>query len=379
MRRISLFILPVLLLTAAHFYWSDDHLHLEKITLPEGFTIEVYADSVPNARQMALSPSGILYVGSRQSGTVHAVVDSDGDMHAEELFLIAEELELPTGLAYRDGSLYVAAVSQILRYDDIDAQIQDPPEPVVVVDDLPTERHHGWKFIAFGPDGKLYVPVGAPCNVCEEPDPFATVLRMNADGSEREVYARGIRNSVGFDWHPVTGELWITDNGSDNISADPAITDNLPSCELNHAPEPGLHFGYPYYHQGDTPDPEFGEGRSADEFTLPAILLGPHVAPLGIDFYTGGMFPAEYQNQAFIAEHGSWNRREKIGYRIKLVHFDEAGMATGQEVFAEGWLDGQEDWGRPVDVETLPDGSILISDDKANVIYRVTYSDDVGR
>ena len=375
MRKILLSVITVTLLTATHFYWADDHLPLEKITLPEGFTIEVYADSVPNARQMALSPNGILYVGSRQKGTIHAVVDSDGDMKAEELHMIAENLELPTGLAYRDGSLYVAAVSQILRYDDIDSQILSPPEPVVVVDDLPTERHHGWKFIAFGPDGKLYVPVGVPCNVCEEPDPFATVLRMNADGSEREVYARGIRNSVGFDWHPLTGELWITDNGSDNISPDPAITDNLPSCELNHAPEPGMHFGYPYYHQGDTPDPEFGAGRSADEFTPPTILLGPHVAPLGIDFYTGEMFPEEYLNQAFIAEHGSWNRREKIGYRVKLVHFNDAGMATGQEVFAEGWLDGEESWGRPVDVETLPDGSILISDDFANAIYRISYSD----
>lgn len=375
MRKAFLLVPAVLLFVAAYIYWPDD-LPLDKISLPEGFTIEVYADSVPNARQMALSPSGVLYVGSRRDGTVHAVVDSDGDMKGDEIFVIAEDLEMPSGLAYREGSLYVAAVSRILRYDDIDSHLQDPPEPVVVVDDLPTEGHHGWKFIDFGPDGKLYVPVGAPCNVCERPDPFATVLRMNADGSEREVYARGIRNSVGFAWHPSTGELWITDNGSDNISEDPAITDDLPSCELNHAPEPGMHFGYPYYHQGDTPDPEFGEGRTADEFTPPAILLGPHVAPLGIDFYTGTMFPESYRNQAFIAEHGSWNRREKIGYRVKLVHFDEDGMATGQEVFAKGWLEGDTNWGRPVDVETLPDGSILISDDQANAIYRVTYSEE---
>ncbi len=375
MRKPFLLIPAVLLLVAAYIYWPDD-LPLDKISLPEGFTIEVYADSVPDARQMALSPSGVLYVGSRRDGTVHAVVDSDGDMKGDEIFVIAEDLVMPSGLAYREGSLYVAAVSRILRYDDIDSHLQDPPEPVVVVDDLPTEGHHGWKFIDFGPDGKLYVPVGAPCNVCERPDPFATVLRMNADGSEREVYARGIRNSVGFAWHPSTGELWITDNGSDNISEDPAITDDLPSCELNHAPEPGMHFGYPYYHQGDTPDPEFGEGRTADEFTPPAILLGPHVAPLGIDFYTGTMFPESYRNQAFIAEHGSWNRREKIGYRVKLVHFDEDGMATGQEVFAKGWLEGDTNWGRPVDVETLPDGSILISDDQANAIYRVTYSEE---
>ncbi|MCY4171735.1 MAG: sorbosone dehydrogenase family protein [Bacteroidetes bacterium] len=377
MHRFLWLLIPVgLLMTSAYFSWSDDHLPLEQITLPDGFTIEVYADSVPSARQMALSPSGILYVGAIAQGTVHAVVDRDGDMKADELHLIDEDLELPSGLAYHDGSLYVAAVSRIYRYDDIDNQLDNPTAPVVVVDDLPTERHHGWKFIAFGPDGKLYVPVGAPCNVCEEPDPFATVLRMNADGSEREVYARGIRNSVGFDWHPMTGELWITDNGSDNISPDPAITDNLPSCELNHAPEPGMHFGYPYYHQGDTPDPEFGEGRTADEFTPPVLLLGPHVAPLGIDFYTGSMFPDQYVNHAFIAEHGSWNRREKIGYRVKLVHFDDAGMAVDQEVFAEGWLQGQDHWGRPVDIETLPDGSILVSDDYANTIYRITYSAD---
>lgn len=377
MRKAFLLAPAVLLFVAAYIYWPDD-LPLDKIRLPEGFTIEVYADSVPDARQMALSPSGVLYVGSRRDGRVHAVVDSDGDMKGEEIYVIAEDLEMPSGLTYWEGSLYVAAVSRILRYDDIDSHLQDPPEPVVVVDDLPTERHHGWKFIDFGPDGKLYVPVGAPCNVCERPDPFATVLRMNADGSEREVYARGIRNSVGFAWHPLTGELWITDNGSDNISEDPAITDDLPSCELNHAPEPGMHFGYPYYHQGDTPDPEFGEGRTADEFVLPAVLLGPHVAPLGIDFYTGTMFPESYRNQAFIAEHGSWNRREKIGYRVKLVHFDEDGLATGQEVFAKGWLEGDTNWGRPVDVETLPDGSILISDDQANAIYRVTYSEEEG-
>ena len=377
MHRYLGLLIPVgLLMATAYYDGSDDHLPLEQITLPDGFSIEVYADSVPSARQMALSPEGILYVGAIAQGTVHAVVDTDGDMKADELYRIAEDLDLPSGLAYHDGSLYVAAVSRIYRYDDIDNQLDNPFEPVIVVDDLPTERHHGWKFIAFGPDGKLYVPVGAPCNVCEEPDPFATVLRMNADGSEREVYARGIRNSVGFDWHPVTGELWITDNGSDNISPDPAITDNLPSCELNHAPESGMHFGYPYYHQGDTPDPEFGEGRSADAFIPPVLLLGPHVAPLGIDFYTGSMFPESFVNHAFIAEHGSWNRTEKIGYRVKRVHFDEAGMAVDQEVFAEGWLQGQDHWGRPVDIETLPDGSILVSDDYANAIYRITYAAD---
>ena len=364
-------IIGVVLFAGTH---SPD-LPLDKIELPDGFEIAIYSDEVPNARQMAVAPGGTVFVGSRREGKVHAVVDRDGDYKADEVLLIAEDLMMPSGLALFEGDLYVAAVSTILRYDDIEANLMDPPDPVVVVDDLPSDRMHGWKYIAFGPDGMLYVPVGTPCNTCERPDPYATVLRMAPDGSERQVYARGIRNSVGFDWHPVTGDLWITDNGRDNISPDPAITDDLPSCELNHAPEPGMHFGYPYYHQGDTPDPEFGEGRSANEFHAPAILLGPHVAPLGMEFYEGGMFPESYKNQAFIAEHGSWNRRQKIGYRVKLVHFDDDGLATGQEVFAKGWLDGEESWGRPVDLETLPDGSLLLSDDQANALYRITYQE----
>lgn len=372
MRNLPWWALAAVIVFPALEAQSQD-LPIDKIKLPDGFRIEVYADSVPNARQMAYSPGGVLFVGSRRAGQVHAVLDHDKDMVADEVVRIADSLTLPSGLAFRDGALYVAAVSHIFRYDDIEANLYSPPEPVVVVDNLPTERHHGWKFIAFGPDDKLYVPIGTPCNTCERPDPFATVMRMNPDGTDQEVYARGIRNSVGFDWHPETGDLWITDNGRDNISDDPAITDDLPACELNHAPEPGMHFGYPYFHQGDTPDPDFGEGRSADEFVAPAVLLGPHVAPLGMEFYTGSMFPAAYVNQAFIAEHGSWNRRERIGYRIKQVYFDDDGMATGQEVFAEGWLEDGDVWGRPVDVAILPDGSMLISDDQAGAIYRVTY------
>ena len=367
---LTLLAVPLLLAVAVR---SDD-LPLDQIRLPDGFEIEVYAENVPNARQMALAPSGALFVGSRRTGTVHAVVDSDGDMKAETVIQIAADLTMPSGLALHDGDLYVAAVSEILRYDDIEANLSSPPEPVTVVDDLPSDRHHGWKYLAFGPDGKMYVPVGAPCNVCEEPDPYAAILRMNPDGSEREVYARGVRNTVGFDWHPTTGDLWFTDNGSDNISDNVAVTDNSPSCELNHAPEAGMHFGYPYYHQGTIADPEFGAGRSASEFVPPAILLGPHVAPLGMAFYTGQMFPDVYHNQAFIAEHGSWNRRDPIGYRLKLVYFNDAGLASGQDVFAEGWLQSGQAWGRPVDVVTHLDGSLLVSDDHANVIYRITYS-----
>jgi glucose/arabinose dehydrogenase len=373
----TMMIVPALLLGlagAATLLPPTPDISLDKIELPDGFSIALYADDVPNARQMALSPNGTLFVGSRQAGKVHAVVDRDGDFKADQVYLIDEDLTMPSGVAFRDGALYVGAVNRILRYDDIEARLDDPPEPVEVVNDLPSDGHHGWKYIDFGPDGKLYVPVGAPCNICEKPDPYAAILRMNPDGSEREVYARGVRNSVGLAWHPTTGDLWFTDNGRDNISPDPAVTDDLPSCELNHAPEPGLHFGFPYVHQGDTPDPEFGAGHSPDDYTPPAVKLGPHVAPLGLVFYTGDMFPDAYKNQAFIAEHGSWNRRQKIGYRIKLVHFDDAGNAVGQEVFAKGWLDGEENWGRPNDVEQMPDGSLLVSDDQAGAIYRITYA-----
>jgi glucose/arabinose dehydrogenase len=360
-------------------------LPLDKIVLPDGFSIAIYAEEVPNARAMSLSPNGTLFVGSRGEGKVHAVVDSDGDYRADQVYVIDEELTMPTGLAFHEGDLYVGAVSQILRYDDIENHLTDPPEPLVVVDDLPSDRHHGWKFIAFGPDGKLYVPVGAPCNICERDDPYASLLRMNPDGSEREVYARGIRNTVGFDWHPVTGDLYFTDNGGDNLGLAmaeagmipedqaTAVTDSIPSCELNHAPEPGMHFGFPYVHQGDIVDPEFGEGHRPEDYTPPVAKLGPHVAPLGMAFYTGEMFPASYQNAAFIAEHGSWNRSEKIGYRVVVARFDADGNLLGTENFATGWLDGDESWGRPVDVATLPDGSLLVSDDQSGTIYRITY------
>lgn len=348
---------------------------LDKIDLPDGFEIQLYAADVPNARQMALSPNGTLFVGSRSAGQVHAVVDRDGDHQADQVYLIDEELTMPSGVAFRDGALYVAAVSRILRYDDIENHLDAPPEPVVVVDDLPTDGHHGWKFIDFGPDGKLYVPVGAPCNVCDREAPYATILRMNPDGSEREVYAHGVRNSVGFTWHPVTGDLWFTDNGRDNISPDQSVTDNIPPCELNRAPEPGLHFGFPYIHGGVIPDPEFGDGHSPDDYTAPALRLGPHVAPLGLEFYTGDMFPDGYHNQLLIAEHGSWNRRDKIGYRLMLATIHDNVQPVTYTTFAEGWLeDDDTNWGRPVDLELMPDGSVLVSDDQANVIYRITYS-----
>lgn len=339
---------------------------LHNLQLPPGFKISLFAEDVDNARAMALGDNGVLFVGSRRAGKVHAVVDTDKDGVADEVKLIARNLKMPSGLAFRNGSLYVGAVSTIYRYDNIEARLDNPPEPVVITDDLPTDEHHGWKYLGFGPDGKLYVPVGAPCNVCDEAG-YSVIKRMNADGSDVEDYALGVRNSVGFDWHPDTRDLWFTDNGRDWLG------DDRPPCELNHASQAGQHFGFPFCHGDDIVDPEFGQGRACSEFSAPAQKLGAHVAPLGMRFYRGDMFPDKYRSQIFIAEHGSWNRSEKSGYRITLVELD-GNQAVSYEPFVTGWLDGDESWGRPVDLLLMPDGSMLISDDKAGAIYRITYS-----
>ena len=279
---------------------------------------------------------------------------------------------MPNGVAFRDGALYVAEVNRVLRYDGIESRLDDPPEPVVLNDQLPTERAHGWKYLGFGPDGKLYVPVGAPCNICDRTgeDPrFGTILRMNPDGTEEEIFAHGVRNSVGFDWHPGTGDLWFTNNGRDRLG------DETPPDTLHHAPEPGLHFGYPFCHGGDLQDPEFSN-RSCSEFRAPARKLDPHVAAIGMTFYTGSMFPESFRNQVIIAEHGSWNRTDEaghIGYRLTVVRL-EGDEAVGYETFVDGWLGADNEWwGRPADVLMLPDGSLLVSDDTAHAIYRITY------
>lgn len=344
-------------------------LPLDSIQLPPGFAINVFAEEVKNARSLDLSPNGTLFVGTRGEGKVYALRDTDGDYFADEKYTLAEDLKLPNGVAFRDGSLFVVTRSRILRYDNIEENLASPPEPVVVYEAYPTENHHGWKYVAFGPDGKLYIPVGAPCNICEsEEEIFASITRINPDGTGLEIVQHGVRNSVGFDWHPTTGELWFTDNGRDMMG------DDVPYCELNRAAEDGMHFGYPYCHQGDVPDPEFGEERACSEFTPPAAKLGPHVAPLGMEFYTANLFPADYQGNIFIAEHGSWNRSKKSGYRLMLATLN-GNEVTKYEPFAEGWLNQEEDeaWGRPVDVEFLPDGSMLLSDDFADVIYRISY------
>jgi len=340
-------------------------LPLEKVKLPPGFAIRLYA-RVPNARSLALGAKGTLFISNRTGRNVYAVRDADGDGVAEKTYTIAQGLNMPNGVAFRDGALYVAEVSRLLRFDNIESRLENPPQPVVVLDTLPTDRHHGWKFIRFGPDGRLYVPVGVPCNVCERGDPYGTILRVQPDGTGLEVYARGVRNTVGFDWHPRTKELWFTDNGRDLMG------DEVPPDELNHAPRPGMHFGFPYFHGAAIADPQFGKGRRASDYTAPVQELGPHVAALGMRFYVGAMFPAEYREQIFVAEHGSWNRSKKIGYRVMLVRL-AGNRAKSYEVFAEGWLENERVWGRPVDVEVLPDGSLLVSDDHAGAIYRITY------
>ncbi|GAC16042.1 PQQ-dependent sugar dehydrogenase [Aliiglaciecola lipolytica] len=362
-------------LFSAAFYstWALS-VPLEKLTLPDGFKIEVYAQDVTNARQMALGKTGIVYVGSRGEGKVHAVVDTNKDGVGDKVVVVAENLKMPTGLAYKDGDLYVAAVSQVLKYKNIDKEYDNAPEPEVVLDGLPTETHHGWKYIDFGPDGMLYVPVGAPCNICETvgddkyDDPrFASILKYDLANGDMKWVAKGVRNTVGFDWHPDSKELWFSDNGRDWMG------DDIPPCEINRVSAEDQHFGYPYIHGGDIKDPEFGAGKSPDDYVKPEIKLGAHVAPLGVHFYQGQQFPKEYSKSLFVAEHGSWNRSKKSGYRVMRADFD--GTEAGEyHTFIEGFLNPDDTvWGRPVALLTMPDGSMLISDDFANVIYKVTY------
>ena len=369
-------------------------LHLDRIKLPPGFHISVYAENVPNAREMALSPGGVLFVSTRRAGNVYAVMDTEHRNRGDRVITIARGLENPNGVAFRNGALFVAERSRVLRYDDIERHLDSPPKPVVIRDDFPHEAHHGWKFIAFGPDGWLYVPVGAPCNICKSPEIYATITRISPDGKQREIFAHGVRNTVGFDWHPQTNVLWFTDNGRDDLGED------TPPDELDAAPKAGMRFGFPYCHGTNIPDPEFGKERPCSSLTPPVANLEPHVAALGMRFYTGSMFPAEYKNSVFIAEHGSWNRAAPNGYKVIRVRL-EGDKVVSQEDFATGWLRAQpkrEDpnlnytaradetadpsarggkrlqaWGRPVDVLVMPDGALLVSDDTADAIYRIDY------
>jgi len=337
---------------------------LGDIKLPPGFRIAPYA-AVPNARSMTLGERGTLFVGTRK-GEVFAVLPGETAEGNHRVVTIARNLNSPNGVAFRGGALYVAEIGRVLRYDGIESRLSSPPGPAVVNESFPKDEHHGWKFIRFGPDGMLYIPVGAPCNVCERADPrYAAILRMRPDGTGLEVFASGVRNTVGFDWHPDTAELWFTDNGRDGMG------DDIPPDELNRAPRKGLHFGFPYAHGKNLPDPGFGDRGKPARFTPPERELPAHVASLGMRFYSGTMFPPGYRGRIFIAEHGSWNRSRPIGYRVSLVRL-EGNRAASYEVFADGWLQGGRAWGRPVDVQVMPDGALLVSDDKAGMIYRIS-------
>jgi glucose/arabinose dehydrogenase len=337
-------------------------LGLDDIELPSGFSIEEYAD-VPNARSLALGSRGTVFVSTRRGRSVYAVVKSGSGTRTIELL---DGLEAPNGIAIHEGDLYVAEINRVTRYDNIEDHLPDPPAGVVLNIDLPSESHHGWRTIGFDPEGRLYISIGAPCNICDE-DGYARIVSMNPDGSGRTTYASGIRNSVGMTWHPTTGELWFTDNGRDMLG------DDLPPGELNHAASKGLHFGYPYCHAGEILDPKFGSGKDCSDYQSPAQKLGPHVAPLGLKFYTGDVFPPEYHGQIFIAEHGSWNRSKKIGYRVSLVRLED-GKPVSYEPFATGWLQNESVSGRPVDLLVLEDGSMLVSDDFSGKLHRISYT-----
>ncbi|MFI3137293.1 MAG: PQQ-dependent sugar dehydrogenase [Methylococcaceae bacterium] len=343
---------------------------LQQLHVPDGFKISLFADNVPNARTLALGDNGIVYVGTRQEGSVYALQDTNQDGISDKRYTLGKNLHLPNGVAYKNGALYVAEVNRIIRFDNITTQLDNPPQPKVIYDQLPKDEHHGWKYLRFGPDNKLYTAVGAPCNICEPQQAiYGSLLRLNADGSDVEILAHGIRNTVGFDWRPTTGQLFFTENGRDYLG------DDVPPDELNQWSTKGQHFGFPYCHAGDITDPEFGGTKRCEQFAAPAWKFNAHMAPLGMRFYTGSQFPAQYKNQLFVAQHGSWNRSKAHGYRVVSLAFKQ-GKPSSETVFVDGWLtDKGEVLGRPTDILQLPDDSLLIADDTLGVIYKVEYPD----
>ena len=362
-----LVLLPVF--STAYADLAGAEKNLSKINLPEGFSIAVFAE-VPGARQMALGQStGAIFVGS-MDGKVFGVIDKDKDRRADEVVTMMTDLKLPNGVAMHQGFLYVAENHRIVRYPGPGFSLHLPWSEMgeVIYEGMPATFHHGWHYLRFGKDNKLYVSVGAPCNICEVKGIEGSIIRMDADGKNMEVFARGIRNSVGFDFHPVSNVLHFTDNGADMMG------DLIPPDELNAAPEAGMHFGFPWFAGGKARHAEWKDKQPPQKVTDPVIEFEAHAASLGVMFYTGAMFPKQYLNDAFVAQHGSWNRSDPAGYRIMRIKFDKNGKAKGKEVFADGWLINAEAWGRPVDILQLPDGSILVSDDYQGVIYRISYA-----
>ena len=344
-------------------------LPLDRLKVPPGFKVEVYADGVPEARSLALGDKGTVFVSNRLLTDVYAIVDNGGKREVKK---ILKGLKSPNGIAFHKGTLYVAERHRITRYDGIEERLDNPPEPKVVIDNLdPTQQPgHFWKFLAFGPDGKLYFNIGAPGNIVMPNYEQASISRVDPESGVMETYVRGVRNSVGFDWHPKTKELWFANHGRDWIS------DDMPNDTLHRVAHKGMNFGYPFCHQGDFLDPDYGKGRSCKEFDPPVAKLGAHIAPLGMRFYTGKMFPSEYRNNIFIAMHGSWDRSVKQGYNVMRIALDAKGNAK-LEPFLEGFLtDPKADppmWGRPVDVLVMPDGALLVSDDYNGIVYRISY------
>jgi glucose/arabinose dehydrogenase len=341
-----------------------DKLPTAKLKLPPGFNIEVYAAGMANARSLAEGDKGTVFVGSRLVDKVYAIANKDGKRTVK---VLASGLYRPNGVAFRNGTLYIAELSKVSKIDKVEDVIDSPPKPTMIYDNLPKDEAHGWKFIAIGPDNKLYVPVGQPGNNVLHDDAHGQIRRMNLDGSGAEVVARGVRNTVGFDWNPETKQLYFTDNGRDWVS------EEVPEDELNRITKVGEHFGAPYCLQGNIPDPEFGWGHSCSEFTAPVGLLGPHSASLGMRFYTGNMFPKSYKNAIFVARHGSWNRSKKFGGDVVVVKLDKDGKVKSTEPFITGFLENNSYVGRPVDVLQMKDGSLLVSDDWNGAVYRITY------
>jgi glucose/arabinose dehydrogenase len=341
---------------------------INKLKLPPGFKIEVWATGMPGARAMALGDNGKVYIGTRAIGRVYEVTDNGKERTSR---VVVDKLVQPAGVAFNNGSLYVMAIDKVLRFDGIDKNASVTPVDLTAIFNLPPEQHHNWKYIAFGPDGKLYVPFGAPCNICEPPTAeYAQIRRYNPDGSGMEVLATGVRNTVGFDWHPTTKQLWFTNHGRDWMG------DNTPNDTLNLMSKTGLNFGFPYCHQGNLPDNVITKANACQGVEQPIALMGPHVATMGIKFYTGNMFPPEYKDAALIARKGSWNRNQKVGFDVVMVKAGNDGKNPKITPFITGFMNpaDQSFWGRPAYLMQMTDGSMLVSDEQLGAIYRVTYS-----